>query len=54
MPVSRIAVTVQMVQHSVRFWKVFDTRMGTPDDRPRAWFRQRGYLFLASAATARR
>ena len=38
------AVTVQMVQHSVAFWKKFDQRMGTPRARPRAWFRQRGYL----------
>jgi glycine/D-amino acid oxidase-like deaminating enzyme len=46
------AVTVRMVQHSVGFWKQFDARMGTPDARPRAWFRQRGYLFLADASTA--
>lgn len=46
------AVTVRMVQHSVRFWKQFDARMGTREARPRAWFRQRGYLFLADAATA--
>lgn len=46
------AVTVRMVQHSVSFWKQFDARMGTPEARPRAWFRQRGYLFLADASTA--
>lgn len=46
------AVTVRMVQHSVPFWKQFDVRMGTAEARPRAWFRQRGYLFLADAATA--
>jgi glycine/D-amino acid oxidase-like deaminating enzyme len=46
------AVTVQMVQFSVRLWKVFDEQMGTPLSRPRAWFRQRGYLFLADAASA--
>jgi glycine/D-amino acid oxidase-like deaminating enzyme len=46
------AVTVRMVQHSVGFWKQFDARMGTAAARPRAWFRQRGYLFLANAATA--
>jgi glycine/D-amino acid oxidase-like deaminating enzyme len=46
------AVTVRMVQHSVRFWKQFDAHMGTADARPRAWFRQRGYLFLADAAAA--
>jgi FAD-dependent oxidoreductase domain-containing protein 1 len=45
-------VTVQMVQFSVRLWKTFDQQLGTPDARPRAWFRQRGYLFLADAATS--
>jgi glycine/D-amino acid oxidase-like deaminating enzyme len=43
------AVTVQMVQFSVRLWKVFDEQLGSPRSRPRAWFRQRGYLFLANA-----
>ena len=46
------AVTVQMVQFSVRLWKVFDQQLGTAEARPRAWFRQRGYLFLADAASA--
>ena len=46
------AVTVQMVQHSVTVWKQFDDTFGAPGDRPRAWFRQRGYLFLADARTA--
>ena len=45
-------VTVQMVQFSVRLWKTFDQTLGTPAARPRAWFRQRGYLFLANAATS--
>ena len=45
-------VTVQMVQFSVRLWKTFDQQLGTPAARPRAWFRQRGYLFLANAATS--
>jgi len=45
-------VTVQMVQHSVGFWSQFDERMGTPDARPRAWFRQRGYLSLGTAHNA--
>ncbi len=40
-------VTVQMVQFSVELWKAFDTRMAVPGHTPRAWFRQRGYLFLA-------
>jgi glycine/D-amino acid oxidase-like deaminating enzyme len=46
------AVTVQMVQHSVELWREFDTRMATPGHRPRAWFRPRGYLFLANAGNA--
>ena len=45
-------VTVRMVQFSVELWKQFDTTLGTPLQRPRAWFRQRGYLFLANGATA--
>ena len=45
-------VTVRMVQFSVELWKQFDTTLGTPPQRPRAWFRQRGYLFLANGATA--
>jgi glycine/D-amino acid oxidase-like deaminating enzyme len=45
-------VTVRMVQHSVALWRVFDERMSTPDHHPRAWFRERGYLFLADAGTA--
>ena len=44
--------TVQMVQFSVRLWKTFDQQLGTPGARPRAWFRQRGYLFLANAAAS--
>jgi glycine/D-amino acid oxidase-like deaminating enzyme len=45
------AVTVRMVQHSVAVWKEFDRRFAAAGV-PRAWFRQRGYLFLANAATA--
>jgi glycine/D-amino acid oxidase-like deaminating enzyme len=44
-------VTVQMVQHSVALWTAFDARFEVTGDRPRAWFRQRGYLFLADSAT---
>ena len=47
-------VTVQMVQYSVELWKQFDTRMAVPGHAPRAWFRPRGYLFLADAASAER
>ncbi len=46
------AVCVRMVQHSVALWREFDTRMRTPTHTPRAWFRQRGYLFLAGEANA--
>lgn len=46
------AATVQMVQYSVGLWKVFDERFSTPDRPVRAAFRQRGYLFLANAATS--
>jgi FAD-dependent oxidoreductase domain-containing protein 1 len=46
------AVTVQMVQHSVAVWKDFDRRFATASHTPQAWFRQRGYLFLANAATS--
>ena len=46
------AVYVQMVQHSVALWREFDTRMRTPAHTPRAWFRQRGYLFLADEHNA--
>jgi FAD-dependent oxidoreductase domain-containing protein 1 len=47
-------VNIRMVQYSVRFYRDFDERMGAPGRRPRAWFRQRGYLFLADAASADR
>ncbi|MEP7116142.1 MAG: FAD-dependent oxidoreductase [Acidobacteriota bacterium] len=46
------AVCVQMVQHSVRVWREFDRCMATPTHAPRAWFRQRGYLFLADDTNA--
>src|SRR5687768_13664060 len=45
-------VTVRMVQYSVNLWKEFDRRFVVSGQRPHAWFRQRGYLFLADAATA--
>jgi FAD-dependent oxidoreductase domain-containing protein 1 len=45
-------VTVQMVQYSVGLWKDFDHRFAVGGRQPRAWFRQRGYLFLADAASA--
>ncbi len=45
-------VCVRMVQHSVALWREFDTRMRTASNAPRAWFRERGYLFLADDANA--
>jgi len=45
-------VTVRMVQFSVELWKRFDQTLGTPHQRPHAWFRQRGYLFLANGANS--
>jgi glycine/D-amino acid oxidase-like deaminating enzyme len=47
-------VTVQMVRSSVELWKEFDRRLATPTHAPRAWFRQRGYLFLADRDNAGR
>ena len=45
-------VTVQMVQYSVRLWKQFDERFSIGGHVARAWFRQRGYLFLANVTTS--
>lgn len=46
------AVCARMVQHSLELWRVFDTRMATATYTPRAWFRERGYLFLADDTNA--
>ncbi len=48
------AANIRLAQHSVRFYERFDTAMQVPGHQPRAWFRQRGYLFLADDATAER
>lgn len=45
-------VTVRMVQHSVGIWKQFDRMFAAAAPNLRAWFRQRGYLFLADARSA--
>ena len=45
-------VTVRMVQHSVAIWKLFDERFAVAGSPLHAWFRPRGYLFLADAATS--
>ncbi len=46
------SVCVRMVQHSVALWRAFDTRLRTATHTPHAWFRQRGYLFLADDTNA--
>lgn len=46
------AVCARMVQHSVELWREFDTRMKTATHTPHAWFRERGYLFLANDTNA--
>lgn len=46
------SVNVQMVQYSVAFYRDFDRRMRVDAYDPRASFVQRGYLFLADAASA--
>ena len=48
------AANIRLAQHSIRFYERFDTEMRTPDHQPRAWFRQRGYLFLANDDNAER
>ena len=48
------AANIRLAQHSVRFYRQFDDAMGAPGARPRAWFRQRGYLFLVNDAMVER
>ena len=48
------AANIRLAQHSVRFFRQFDETMGAPGARPRAWLRQRGYLFLVNDAMAER
>jgi glycine/D-amino acid oxidase-like deaminating enzyme len=47
-------VTVRMVQYSVELWRDFDRRLRSARHEPRAWFRERGYLFLADEEAASR
>jgi FAD-dependent oxidoreductase domain-containing protein 1 len=42
------AVNIQLVQHSIPFWRDFDRRMSVRGHVPRANFRPRGYLFLVA------
>lgn len=43
---------VRMARYSVAFYLGFDERMSAGGESPGAWFRQRGYLFLATAGNA--
>lgn len=47
-------LNVAMAQHSIAYYARFDERTLAAGHRSRAWFRQRGYLFLADAARAER
>lgn len=48
------AANIRLAQHSIRFYRQFDGTMGAPGARPRAWLRQRGYLFLVNDAMVER
>ena len=48
------AANIRLARHSIRFYERFDAALRTPDHSPRAWFRQRGYLFLANDGNAER
>lgn len=45
-------LNVRMAQHSIAFYRAFDQRTAAAGDATHAWFRQRGYLFLADVAGA--
>ena len=47
-------LNVAMARHSVDFYRGFDHRTLTAGQPTRAWFRERGYLFLADASAAER
>jgi FAD-dependent oxidoreductase domain-containing protein 1 len=47
-------VNIKLAQYSIAFYREFDTRMSRPGHTPRAWFRQRGYLFLVDGPSAER
>jgi len=46
------ALNVAMARYSVAFYSRFDELCASAGHRAHAWFRQRGYLFLANAANA--
>src|SRR5918997_6057324 len=39
-------VNIKLAQYSIAFYRDFDRRMRVAGHDARAWFRQRGYLFL--------
>lgn len=47
-------VNIQLAQYSIEFYRDFDARMSVQGHTARAWFRQRGYLFLVDAPNAER
>jgi FAD-dependent oxidoreductase domain-containing protein 1 len=47
-------VNIRLAQYSIAFYRTFDARMSVQGHTARAWFRQRGYLFLVDAASAER
>ena len=47
-------VNIKLAQYSIAFYRDFDTRMSVEGHTARAWFRQRGYLFLVDAASTER
>ena len=47
-------VNIQLAQYSIAFYRNFDERMSVGGHTARAWFRQRGYLFLVDASNAER
>ena len=47
-------LNVAMARYSVEFYRRFDQLTAACGQRSRAWFRQRGYLFLADDASAER
>ena len=48
------AVNIRLAQYSIEFYRDFDARMSMGGYVARAWFRQRGYLFLVDAPNAGR
>ncbi|HEY2025677.1 MAG TPA: FAD-dependent oxidoreductase, partial [Gemmatimonadaceae bacterium] len=48
------ALNVAMARYGIAFYRRFDQLTAACGERSRAWFRQRGYLFLADEANADR